>query len=115
MEKCIPKEFSSKQIKITERISGWCKSDILDFINGQNSAEFAILGGDVMRFNLKSQQYDFTYDSWFLDRNGAQESFADYCERSRKRALEYITNYKSEDGIVFVPVISSELTAGLLK
>lgn len=115
MEQEIPEKYKNKMISIGEGQFGWKKEDILEFLSDRCSDCFAVLGGDVLSYDSERQRYDCTYDSWHLERNGPQENFSDYCLRSQKKAIEYIQNYKTQNGILFVPVMTSEVTGGLTE
>lgn len=115
MNKTFPEEFLLKKVVVNQESGtfGWRKEDALDFLNSPSADNFAFFGGDVMRFNEDRKFYENTYDSWFLNRGGPLEDFKIFCIKSKKKAIEYISNYKADDNIVFVLVASSEVTAGL--
>ncbi len=115
MNKNFPEDFLLKKLVVNAEsgIFAWKKEDVLGFLDSPSANSFAFLGGDVMRFNKEKKSYESTYDSWYINREGPLEDFKVYCVRSKKKATEYIANYKADDGVVFVLVASSEVTAGL--
>jgi hypothetical protein len=113
MEKKLNKKYEDKKIIIQNGNFGWDYETIIDFFTDSSIVGFSILGGDVLKYNKISECYEPTYDSWYIDRKGPEEDFESYCIRSRENSLEYITNYKFKEGIIFCPVISSEITGGL--
>jgi hypothetical protein len=58
--------------------------------------KFAILGGDV--YAMSAGQLSLTIDNWSCER-GASEEDDVYIERSRARALQYLTSYQSPDNV----------------
>jgi len=114
MEKLVPEKYRSKIIKVT--IPGvsayaWPRDLLLDFISDEKNIEFAILGGDVISVN--DTQMCYTYDNWSTDSRYLGESFNDYCKRCSKVAKEYLEKYPLKSNILFVPVMTSEITAGM--
>ncbi len=115
MNKSFPEEFFLKKVVVNQESGtfGWRKEDVLGFLNSPSSDNYAFFGGDVMRLNEAKNFYENTYDSWYLNREGPLEDFKTFCLKSKKKAIEYISNYKADDNVVFVLVASSEVTAGL--
>lgn len=113
MEKAIPQKYSTRLIKVDSKKNGWKKKDIVEFLESQSSDIFAVLGGDVFKFDSSNSRYQTTYDSWYLDRRGPEEDFESFCLRCKSKALEYIQGCNASDNVVFVLVLSSEVTAGL--
>ncbi len=115
MNKSFPSEFLLKKVIVNQESGtfGWRKEDALGLLNSPSVDDFAFFGGDVMRFNEDRKIYENTYDSWYLNREGPLEDFRTFCIKSKKKAIEYISNYRADDNIVFVLVASSEVTAGL--
>lgn len=114
MEKKIPSKYKTKKIDLNgSAVHAWDMKNSLAFLNSDDSKSFAILGGDVLNFNIEKSRYEYSYDNWHLERNGPSESFHDYSQRSRLKALEYVSNYPISVNTLFVFTLSSELTAGL--
>lgn len=114
MERPLPDKYSN-QIKpiAMEGVKGfvWPKKLLLQFLNDEVCKGYAVLGGDVIR--LVGSKMEYTYDNWGIDGRRQNESFENYCERSRLLSLDYIQKYPDSDDILFSPVITSEVTAGL--
>jgi len=115
MNKSFPEEFLLKKVVVNQEsgIFGWKKEDVLDLLNSPSADKFAVLGGDVLRFNGNRKFYENTYDNWYINREGPLEDFKEFCVKSKKKAIDYISNYNADDNVVFVLVVSSEITAGL--
>lgn len=116
MEKPIPQPYQDLFIPVVVseyKTSAWQRTVILYFLRDPACSQFAILGGDVLRFDKKNSEYVYTYDNWYVSSRNKGENFANYCQRSREVALEYIQNYPIKPNTVFVPVMTSEVTAGL--
>jgi|GEM_PF-2765698 len=91
----------------------WERELLLDFLNSDESSNYAILGGDVLR--VVGGQMEYTYDNWFVSgKRHPSETFQNYVARCNARAVEYISAYPIKKGIVFSLVMSSEVTAGLM-
>ncbi len=113
MKRSLPMKYEQKKIRVSDGLGfAWDKATFLEFLDDNETAMFAILGGDVLILDSTSG-YKLTYDSWSIDRNGANEDFKVFCQRSRKKAQEYVSTYNIIDGIVFAPVMTTEITAGL--
>jgi hypothetical protein len=116
MEKKIPDNIMATSIILDKSgISGiaFSKKDILDFLKGNDIDGFAMLGGDVLKFNTEKNKYVYTYDNWYAPDRLIKESFSDFCERCKQSSIEYIEKYPNDEGIVYTPVITSEITAGM--
>ena len=101
-------------LKESEMINfGWFRDTIIAFLNDPECDGYAVLGGDVLRFNITNNKYEYTYDSWYVPKRLLSESFENYCRRSQSVAKEYIESYPSTKDVIFSPVISTEVTAGL--
>lgn len=114
MDKIIPSKYKKNIIEINgSPIYAWDKKTSLTFLSDMETKSFAILGGDVLRFNTEKSRYEYSYDSWHLERNGPNENFYDYCLRSQHKAIDYINNYPANTNTLFALIVSVELTAGL--
>jgi hypothetical protein len=116
MEKPLPLKYKSLTPAISvnhDHLLVWSRKTILDFLNDSATREFVILGGDVVRFDLANQCWQYTYDNWAIDFRPPTESFEAYSSRARVKALQYIQAYPDLPHIGFSPTITSELTAGL--
>ena len=89
----------------------WDRALLLDFLNDPSCKDFVILGGDVVE--LTDGQMRYTYDNWALEERKIDEPFPSYCERSRAVARAYISRYPDLPHLYFLPVLDSEITAGL--
>ena len=117
MEKKLPKEFESKKISLKSLNFGgfaWKREDLLDFLLGSQSDEFAILGGDVLECS-EDGVLSYTYDSWSCPERAMTEPFLTFCQRCKDTALRYIQSYPPGDELLFAPVISGAVTAGWEK
>lgn len=84
----------------------------MEFLNSDESNNYAILGGDVLR--IVGDRMEYTYDSWSVSgKRHPSEPFQDYVARCKAHALQYISAYPVKNDIVFSLVMSSEVTAGL--
>lgn len=116
MEKLIPEKYKSK-LRIVN-VTGaneyaWEFNTLMDFLNDPESDSFAILGGDVLILN-ENQEINYTYDNWGIDSRSAGEIFLNYCKRSKKHTVEYLKKYPVKKENLFVLVMTSEITAGIL-
>lgn len=116
MIKVLPKAVLDKAIH--SEISGivnitFLKKDILEILQNGDLSDFAILGGDVMKLDEEKNVYGPTYDSWYVSKRKTGESFKDFCQRCSNEAIRYIEKYPDTNGIVFMPVIENEITAGM--
>ena len=98
-----------------EGVSGsvWGRTLFLQFLEDSESDKFAILGGDIIL--EKDGKMEYTYDNWSVSERVPTESFADFAQRGIKTAKDYLTRYPDKDGVLFAPVMTSEVTAGLTK
>lgn len=90
----------------------WPLDRVEDVLRAVKDSGIAVLGGDV--YEDREGRLQATYDNWHCEREPA-ETFADYAERSWKRAWDYIVAYpraRSQTTCV-VLVLSDEPTAGL--
>lgn len=114
MEKQLPQKFVDRVKPLSmEGVSGmvWDRDTLLEFLKDPSVSGFVILGGDVIRNDGGRAEY--TYDNWAIDKREPTESFEHYSKRAALKAIEYIERYPVTDGIFFVPVLTSEATAGL--
>lgn len=92
--------------------SVWDRELLLDFLNSDESDNYAILGGDVLR--IVGNKMEYTYDSWSVSgKRHPSETFQDYVARCKAETFQYISSYPDKNDIVFSLVMSSEVTAGL--
>lgn len=116
MEKKLPENIVTAAISLEESgISGiaFSKNDILDFFKSDEIDSFAILGGDVLKFNSIKNKYEYTYDNWYAPDRLIKESFPEFCKRCKESSIKYIEQYPDKEGVVFTPVLTSEITAGM--
>lgn len=92
----LPDELVASAYSLSElgsRNFAWKYDDIVKVIEYCSMKKLAILGGDVLC--LSDSQIDFTYDSWYLNRD--KGCWDDYVKVSAKKALEYVKNYESQN------------------
>jgi hypothetical protein len=113
MEKQLPPSFEKRKIALPLGLEGfaWERETILEFLGDSSAKSFAILGGDV--YKRARSALELAYANWHVSKREPNESFESYCARSASKAQSYIENYPASQDVVFAPVITSEVTAGL--
>lgn len=115
MERTLSRKYSEQLIKITIKgVDGWAweRTLLLEFLNDiEECRNYVIFGGDVLR--VFKGEMEYTYDSWSITKREYLESFDDYSLRSIKKSMDYVSLYPDLPNILFVLVMTSEVTAGL--
>lgn len=117
MERKLSEKYLSriKSINI-EGVIGtvWDRELFLEFLQDAESNHYAILGGDLIK--VTDGKMEYTYDNWSVKRDREPtESFERFVSRCKEEARLYIEAYPSEKNILFSPIMTSEVTAGLVK
>lgn len=73
---------------------------IVDYLYKNNCV---ILGGDILI--KKNDEYLYTYDNWFVEKNSEDMSYIEYVEKSRNETIKYINEYVNDNGKNFYFVI----------
>lgn len=83
----------------------WNSSTVLEVVDQLNKRGFYISGGDV--YVKEGDQLRMTYDTWYINQEG--RSWEEYVKDSRKKAIDFITQYTSEksDNVYFVLVFGN--------
>lgn len=117
MERKLPEKYLKGIRPITiEGVKGfvWDRTLLLEFLQDRECQYYAVLGGDVIRITDGVMSY--TYDNWSVRvERSPTESFEGFVQRCKNVALKYINAYPEDKNIFFAPVITSEVTAGLVK
>lgn len=99
----LPSDFPKELLSVGHSLEvigvsemAWEYKEALNVINFFANKGYVILGGDVYMFN--NEGFESTYDSWYINKSKS-ESFV---EESRKKAVEYITQYTNRNGNGFV-------------
>jgi hypothetical protein len=69
------------------------------------ASDWAVLGGDVLRETARDS-YEFTGDSWHIERDGPGEAWLGHAKRSHDRATDYIGRLRGGSDLWFVFVCS---------
>ncbi len=116
MEKQIPDKYKSNLIAVTipgVKAFAWTRELLQEFIEDEVSLNFVILGGDVIELIEDSMMKYSNGDGWYIDGRNIGESFSDYSKRSLIITKEYLQRYPCKPNILFIPVMTSEITAGM--
>ena len=98
-EKLIGSAYSLSELGLSN--FAWKHEDAIKVIEHCYRKKMGILGGDVLC--LRDSIIEFTYDSWYLNRN--EKEWDVYVGESRKKALDYMASYESSNkksGAVFL-------------
>ena len=118
LPKDIPDEYYSSIIRVdpeqNNKDIGWKYEHVLNVINYLCDKGYAILGGDV--YKIDNDGIEFKGDNWHIDKI-SKDSDKAYVEKSRKKAIDYVTIYhnrNSEKGIyVYCPIIGNKIFKGM--
>ena len=104
----IPKEllnvsYSLEDLGILELAWNW--SDAVRVVEHLTKHGFAILGGDV--YSKNGGRLKTTIDSWYINKDDLT-LWEDYVQKSKHKAISYITSYKSTNGedFYYAPVFT---------
>jgi hypothetical protein len=114
MGKILPELYEQKKIDLSGlgvRSFAWDRETILRFLSDQTCRDFVVLGGDVIEKTVNG--YRHRNENWYIEGRNPDEPIELYADRSRKKAINYISAYPDNPNVSFAPVITSEITAGL--
>ncbi len=95
----LPQELLSVGINLESLGIGeiaWKYEDALVVIDFIFRKGYPILGGDVYVYNKDT--VEITCDSWYLDETDSK----DFIQDSKNKAIEYINNYSTLNGVNYV-------------
>jgi hypothetical protein len=91
----------------------WNRAILEAFIEDPKTSNIVLLGGDILEKD-DSGRLNYTYDSWSVPGRSPTDSYEAYCKLSRENAREYLKIMRRGDNVFIVPVLTDEMTAGLL-